>query len=244
MTELSLRTPSAPQNTAAAVEKPPLGGWYPGARLDPDCARTLDAVIDTLIPGGDDFPAPSEVGVRRFIERYVTPPGQPEIWYPFLPERELMAWLDTLDGFVDSALDKRMRTLSQLEYNEPGFFARLRDLVYQAYYSRPEVVRAINTLPAGKDYRVSPQPYGYAEVIDDWDEALLARVTGSYTRTEDIVRVPLPDGLAGPDEKAPADRNGPSHRAGPVPPEDGPQRPDGGTVQSASDTVAIHEEET
>lgn len=241
MTDLSLRTPSAPQDTAAPVEKPPLGGWYPGARLDPVRARTLDAVIDTLIPGGDGFPAPSEVGVRRFIERYVTPPGQPEIWYPFLPDRKLTARLDALDGFVESAHDERARTLSQLERDEPGFFARLRDLVYQAYYSRPETVRAINTLPAGKDYRVSPQPYGYAEVIDNWDEALLARVTGSYTRTEDIVRVPLPDGLAGPDEKAPTDRDGQSHRAGAVPPEDGPQRPDGGTVQPASDTAVTHE---
>jgi hypothetical protein len=49
------------------------------------------------------------------------------------------------------------------------------------------VTKAINlTLEAGKDYRSPAQPYGYADVIEEWPQELLDRVEGDYLRTEDV----------------------------------------------------------
>lgn len=203
MTSLSFSRPDAGPETPVRWEKPPLGGWRPAPPLSTPRAATFDAIADTLIPPEGGFPAPSTVGVRAFAERYVAPEGQPATWYPFLSVDELHRSLDALDGLAEAAEAKRIRVLQSVETEMPAFFAAVRDLVYQGYYSRPEVVRAINEhLPAGRDYRITPQPYGYAEVIDDWDEDLLSRVRGTYTATQDVVRLALPADLAGPDEKA------------------------------------------
>lgn len=203
MTDLSLARPDAGTHAPGRWEKPPLGGWRPAPPLSAPRAATFDAVADTLIPPENGFPAPSAVGVRTFTERYVAPDGQPATWYPFLTADDLNRHLDALDGFPDAAPSERIRVLRAVESETPAFFAALRDLVYHGYYSRPEVVRAINErLPAGRDYRITPQPYGYAEVIEDWDDALLSRVLGTYTATQDVVRLELPADLAGSDEKA------------------------------------------
>ncbi|MBW0100898.1 gluconate 2-dehydrogenase subunit 3 family protein [Pseudonocardia sp. KRD291] len=184
--------------------KPPLGGWLPGVRLTEAQAAVLNAVADELIPGGDGFPAPSEIDVISFIARYVAPAGTPARWFPFLGENDLRARLDALgDGFVNGGSLARVRVMEGLERDESEFFVRVRDLVYHAYYSRPEVVRAMNrNLPAGRDYRPTPQPYGYSDVMDDWDDELLSRVRGTYTRTEDVRRVMVPADLpVGPARK-------------------------------------------
>ncbi len=207
MTALSFSRPDAGRETPARWEKPPLGGWRPAPPLSAPRAATFDAIADTLIPPEGGFPAPSTVGVRAFAERYVAPEGQPATWYPFLTANKLHRRLDALDGLAEADEAKRIRVLRGVEAEMPAFFAAVRDLVYQGYYSRPEVVRAINEhLPAGRDYRITPQPYGYAEVIDDWDDDLLSRVRGTYTATKDVVRLNLPADLAGPDEKAATQR--------------------------------------
>lgn len=207
MTALSFSRPDAEPDAPARWEKPPLGGWRPAPPLSAPRAATFDAIADTLIPPEGGFPVPSTVGVRAFAERYVAPEGQPATWYPFLSADELHRRLDALDGLAEADEAKRIRVLRGVEAETPAFFAAVRDLVYQGYYSCPEVVRAINEhLPAGRDYRITPQPYGYAEVIDDWDDDLLSRVRGTYTATEDIVRLDLPADLAGPDEKAATQR--------------------------------------
>lgn len=211
MTDLSFARPDAGPHAPVRWEKPPLGGWRPAQPLSAPRAATFDAVADTLIPPDNGFPAPSEVGVRAFAERYVAPDGQPATWYPFLTADELHRQLDALDGLAHAAPSERIRVLKAVESDTPAFFAAVRDLVYQGYYSRPEVVRAINErLPAGRDYRITPQPYGYAEVIEDWDDALLSRVRGTYTATEDVVRLDLPADLARPDQKAVTTREGDS----------------------------------
>ncbi|MHA6793003.1 gluconate 2-dehydrogenase subunit 3 family protein [Pseudonocardia bannensis] len=188
MTDLSLTSHDA---------RPPLGGWLPGVRLTEAQAAVLNAAADELIPGGEGFPAPSEVDVISFIARYVAPSGVKPKWFPFFGEDELRVRLDALgQGFVDSTSAQRVAVLEGLERDEAEFFTRLRDVVYHAYYSRPEVIRAMNrNLTAAKDYRNSPQPYGYSDVMDDWDDELLSRVRGTYIRTEDVRRVEIPADL-------------------------------------------------
>jgi hypothetical protein len=188
MVYVSLTTPDG---------KPPLGGWLPSIRLNELQTAVLNAAADELIPGSDGFPAPSDVDVISFITRYVAPSGQEPKWYPFLGEDDVKARLDALgDGFAGAAPEQRVRLLQELEHDEPEFFGRLRDVVYHAYYSRAEVVHAINrNLTAGRDYRTTPLPYGYSDVMDDWDDELLGRVRGSYKRTEDVTSLPVPAGL-------------------------------------------------
>lgn len=180
-----------------AGSKPPLGGWLPPIQLTEVQVAVLNAAADELVPAGDGFPAPSEVDVISFIVRYVAPSDQEPKWFPFLGEDDFKTHLDRLgQEFVASTSGTKVLALQRLERDGVDFFSHLRDVVYYAYYSRPEVIRAINrNLEAGRDYRSSPQPYGYTDVMDDWDENLLSRVHGSYTCTEDVVPLPIPTDL-------------------------------------------------
>ncbi|WP_158628572.1 gluconate 2-dehydrogenase subunit 3 family protein [Saccharopolyspora rhizosphaerae] len=179
---------------SAVGGKPPLGGWLPPIRLTERQGTVLNAVADEFIPGGDGFPPPSDVDVLSFITRYVTPAGQDAKWFPFLGENDFKARLEKLgDSFLQATSAERVAILSGLEWDEPEFFGHLRDVVYYAYYSRPAVVHTMNrSLRAGRDYRLSPQPYGYTDVMDDWDDELLARVRGSYRRTAEVRRIEVP----------------------------------------------------
>ncbi|MGH3641386.1 MAG: gluconate 2-dehydrogenase subunit 3 family protein [Mycobacterium sp.] len=189
---------------AGGPDKPPLGGWVPQVEFDTATTVFLNALADTLIPPGGGYPSPSTVDIVGFFRRYVTPSGQEARWYPFVSVEHIARaaqWLGA--DFARSDEAARVAGVACLENEHIEEFSRLRDLVYHAYYSRPAVISAINAQsPAGRDYRVSPQPYGYADTIDDWDEELLSRVRGTYRRTENVVRVALPDTLAGPNETA------------------------------------------
>lgn len=193
------RPPSADRDPRSRfrAEKPPIGGWLPGISITPTQISVLTAMADRLIPGGGGFPAPSEVDVVSFFRRYIAPEGQEPKWFPFIGESEFQARLDALgEEFVRSSPAAQVETLQTLEKTEEFFFARIRDLTYYAYYSRPAVITAINAnLEAGKDLRNSPQPFGYSDTMDDWDEQLLSRVRGTYTRTEDVRPVEVPADL-------------------------------------------------
>lgn len=181
--------------------KPPVGGWLPPIDLSELQRKVFEAIADELIPEAAGWPAPSEVDVVSFFVRYVAPASMDPAWYPFLGENEVKAKLEGLgEQFVSLSRAQRVDALKSLESDDCSFFSRIRDVVYFGYYSRPEVVRAINrNLEAGRDYRFAPQPYGYADVIDGWDEELLsrARQRGNYKRTDDVTRLSLPDDVPG-----------------------------------------------
>jgi hypothetical protein len=175
-----------------AEHKTPFGGNPKPIEFTPDQVAALEAAADELIPGGDGFPAPSEVNVLDYIARYVTPRSKDHTQFPNAHEDDFKANVDAFlgRGFVDGDANGRIATLKRIEAEQPEFFQQLRNLVYYGYYSRREVVRAINrNLPAGRDYRAAPQPYGYWDVIEPWDEGLLAGVVGDYIRTDDAKRV-------------------------------------------------------
>ncbi|KRE76011.1 gluconate 2-dehydrogenase subunit 3 family protein [Arthrobacter sp. Soil762] len=197
--------PRPPRNAEAdprskfRAGKPPIGGWLPGLAFTPTQTVVLNTIVDHLIPGGDGFPAPSEVNVVAFFGKYLPPDGQEPRWFPFIGEVEFKGRLDALgEDFNGADPTDQIETLQLMEQRDPVFFHRLRDLTYYAYYSRPPVIAAINkNLEAGKDLRNSPQPYGYSDTMDDWNDQLFNNVQGSYTRTEDVRPVELPDALRG-----------------------------------------------
>jgi hypothetical protein len=179
--------------------RPPMGGRSGVVRWTPDEQSAIEAVADAIVPGGHGFPAPSEVQIADFVARYTTPGSQPPRWYPYLNHDNLVAHLGHL---LTGALEAGAVTaaVERWERDEPDFFALVRDLVYFGYYSRPAVTQAINDrIAAGRDYRNTPQPYGY-DVAEDWDEGLLARVRGRYLATADVTRLDfLPDYSTGED---------------------------------------------
>ena len=159
-------------------------------QFDAATAAMLAAVADTLIPAGDGFPVPSELRiVEDFMTRYVAA-GDTALYLPGVSEADVAALAGRLaEGFASAAEPERTAAVTELESAEPELFGRLRALVYAGYYSRPGVRAAIAAqLTAGHDFRGAPQPYGYADVIEEWDMDLIKR-EGSYIATEDVVRV-------------------------------------------------------
>ncbi len=167
----------------------PLYGGVPGAVVFSDVEiAVLEAAADQIVPGGEGFPAPSEVGIVAFVAKYVTPAGEPALHYPRAAEDDFKASLGRLGvEFARANGAAQVARLEHVERDEPVFFTQLKELVYYGYYASHEVTSAINrTLEAGKDYRSPAQPYGYADVIEEWPQELLEAVEGDYLRTEDV----------------------------------------------------------
>ncbi|KWX68414.1 gluconate 2-dehydrogenase subunit 3 family protein [Mycobacterium sp. NAZ190054] len=175
--------------------RPRLGGLATPVRFDETETSVIKALADTLIPPGDGFPAPSEVGIVDFFGRYTTPTGFRAKHFPYLEEDELKASLAHLGAeFAHADADSRVEEVKRLEKESEEFFGKIRSLVYYGYYSANAVTAAIQReIPAGRDYHGPPLPYGYLHCIEDWDdEALATAGQGSgYVRTEDVVRVDL-----------------------------------------------------
>jgi hypothetical protein len=184
---------SAAPPTRLVVTKPPLGGAVDAAvGFNDRQVAILKAASDEIIPPGAGFPAPSAVGVvEDFMPRYITPRGEEPQHFPFVAEAEFKSAVDALgQGFVDAGSDRRVEMLRAVERDNSTFFVHLRDLVYYGYYSRPAVTEAIRAnLEAGRDYHGAPQPYGYAETMEDWDVSMLPRGRGRYIPTAEVKRV-------------------------------------------------------
>lgn len=210
--------------------KPRLGGSAKPVMFTQEQAAILGAAADRIIPGGAGFPAPSEVGVVDFIGRYVTPSGEELKWFPFAGEDDFKAEVDKLGGdFLRAEPAVQVEALERTEQESEAFFSQLRSLVYYGYYSRPEVTKAINeNVEAGRDYRSPPQPYGYLDVIEDWDRSMLPRVRGTYIRTEDVKRtvVRAPTEPPPPGEAPSGEALGAQHPSAPEqsPGPNGPER--------------------
>ncbi len=176
------------------VGRPRLGGLEEPVEFSERQTAILNAAADEIVPPGEGFPAPSEVGVVDFIGRYTAPSGEKAIHYPLVEEDDFKAAIDGLLGeeFLSADSAGRVEILKRIESEDETFFAQLRGLVFYGYYSRPEVTLAIQkNVPAGRDYHGPPQPYGYIRTIERWDHSLYEHGRGSYIKTEDVERIDL-----------------------------------------------------
>ncbi|GFG53513.1 hypothetical protein CQY20_22155 [Mycolicibacterium agri] len=175
--------------------RPRLGGLAVPVQFDEAETKIIAAIADTLIPPGNGFPAPSEVGIANFFGRYTTPSGFRPKHYPYLGEDRLKSTLAVLgEEFADSDAQARTQVLQRMEKDDEEIFGQLRSLVYYGYYCADSVIAAIQReIPAGRDYHGPPLPYGYLHCIEDWDDESLATAGqgAGYIRTEDVVRVDL-----------------------------------------------------
>lgn len=175
--------------------RPRLGGLAQPVEFSSAETGIIEAIADTLIPPGDGFPAPSDVGIAEFFGRYTTPTGFRAKHFPYLEEDDLKAALAQLgEAFVSAGNDERVQEIRRLEKEEEELFGQLRSLVYYGYYAAGEVTAAIQReIPAGRDYHGPPLPYGYLHCTEDWDEEALSTAGqgAGYIPTDQVVRVDL-----------------------------------------------------
>jgi hypothetical protein len=90
--------------------------------LNEDERSALRTAMDEIIPAGDGMPSATEAGGIEYLERVMR--QEPEVAEN---TRALLAEL------------KVHRTLGEFEAKAAPEFARLRDFVYEAYYTQPEI---------------------------------------------------------------------------------------------------------
>jgi hypothetical protein len=118
---------------------------------------SLDALLDTLLPGDADWPAGGALDLAATVETDV---GADAL-------RALLARLPP--DFAAGDADRREAALRAIENDLPEVFGRLVDAAYLAYYTAPRVRMVIERV-TGYAAR-PPQPLGYE--LEPFDERLL-----------------------------------------------------------------------
>ncbi len=126
--------------------------------LPPDALR---AALDRLVPPVDGLPGAGSLGVLDDVKRM----GAQHPRYRQSLPRFGEALLATEPAFAAVAGEAQDAALRRIEAGSPSEFALFLELVYFAYYSRPEVHARIG-------WRTGPlQPLGFA--LSPFDEAVL-----------------------------------------------------------------------
>ena len=127
---------------------------------------TLRAAMDAIVPAADGMPAAGEAGVLGYLEGVAA--REPDVKEQL---RRAAAALDRRARPAPFASLKdagRVRALEALEAKEPALFESLRDLVYEGYYTRPEVWKLLGFEFYGPDRPGPGAP--------EFDEEAVARV--------------------------------------------------------------------
>jgi hypothetical protein len=106
--------------------------------------NALHAAMDEIIPAGDDMPAASEAGGLQYLKRLAAEDADVAA-----DIRRSLAALDKCSerlfekAFDLVAREARISALGRLETTAPIEFTRLRDYIYEAYYTQPRVWKLI-----------------------------------------------------------------------------------------------------
>jgi hypothetical protein len=132
--------------------------------------RTLKAVADVIVPAQDRMPAASAVGAASYVERIAGFDSKlGELLIGGLQAIEVRATSTYALRFDQLPPDSQTEIVAEFEKRDPpGFFPALRDLVYEAYYTQPRVMRLIGYNFRSGRRRTAP--------IEAFDERSLARV--------------------------------------------------------------------
>jgi hypothetical protein len=149
--------------------------------LTRDERRALEALMDTLLPGGNGFPAATATGMSELllVRLAALDPAMPA---------QLLAMADT--GHGQPADEAGWREVAyRIEVISPRLFDAFRKEVFLAYYQQPAVIAAIRTL--GIDYNDKPLPEGYpdAHFVPELDTPSHRR--GKWIPTNEVQRVDL-----------------------------------------------------
>jgi hypothetical protein len=132
--------------------------------------ETLSAAMDEIIPAASGMPAASQAGGLDYLERVVpTIQGLAEQFRGGLVKLDEESARRSGQPFVKLARPERVAVLEGLERGaDSAFFRTLRDFVYEAYYTRPEVWQRI-----GYESHLTDHP---GPRMKPFDETVLAQV--------------------------------------------------------------------
>jgi hypothetical protein len=135
----------------------------------PEQRSTLAAAMDEIIPAAQGLPSASQAGCLDYLAR---------AWPEDAGLRvELVKSLEAASESARAAFGRefdrldsegRIAALQRLEQSDPAAFRSLRDTVYEAYYTRPEVWKRL-----GHEFYPPERP---GPLPPPFDESLLARV--------------------------------------------------------------------
>ncbi len=126
--------------------------------LSPEETLAIDALTDTLLPGGDGFPAASAVGIGAWIAARAA-------YSDAL--RDVLALLSP--GFHELAPGPREAEARDVEVRHPVVFERFVQAAYAGYYTSLPVLSVIEEATG---YHARPQPFGYAPPA--FDDAIVS----------------------------------------------------------------------
>jgi hypothetical protein len=131
--------------------------------------ETLVAAMDEIIPTANDMPSASQAGGLDYLERVMpTVQGLLEQFRQGLGKLDAESRKLAGQPFAKLSRPERVKVLTALERDAaPDLFATLRDFVYEAYYTRPDVWRRIGYESHLTDHR-GPQ-------MKPFDESVLAQ---------------------------------------------------------------------
>ena len=163
------------QNEPAALEKPP-----PTAN---GLANILADFVDALIPGDDNWPSASKVGVQAvLVNRLADLDREDDI-------DRVVEFITAAGGFAGKSEVERSAIVAVLERRHPELFKLICQAVYFAYYESPAAAARIRSL--GFSYRLRPHIGGYPMPRVDAIRDRPHHERGSYLRTEDVCRLDL-----------------------------------------------------
>ena len=152
-----------------------LGSFSPALlRAEPFGAnekRILRAAIDTLIPPAGGMPAASAVGGVDYIDRVTAADARMRALVSGgLRAVDTHCLTATGVEFAASRPDQQLEVLSHFERADTpaGFFAALRDITYEAYYTQPQIWKLL-----GYTFRRSSKRTAQ---LERFDENRVARV--------------------------------------------------------------------
>jgi hypothetical protein len=143
--------------------------------------RALVALLDTLLPGGEGFPAASaSYMVDLFASRLLA----------VAPEAmaQIIGLVDTGSGLPGDAAGWQAAAY-RIEVILPRLFGEFRKQAYLAYYEQPAVITAIRAL--GITYNDAPLPEGYPQQRFEPARDTPTHGRGTWLRTDEITRVDL-----------------------------------------------------
>ncbi len=144
-----------------------------------DLLRTL---ADTLIPGGEGFPAASATGaVSSLLAARLCGADAA------LPAK-LMAAV-AAQGALPASPQAWRACVARLQAVEPKLFGELRKYTYLTYYEQPETIAAIRAM--GLRYNTAPLPEGYSTEPFEASRDAPRHSRGRWVATEDIKRVDI-----------------------------------------------------
>jgi gluconate 2-dehydrogenase subunit 3-like protein len=150
------------------------------AVFTPDERATLSAAMDEIIPAADSMPSAAQVGGLEYLER-VAPqlPGLLDQFRQGLAKLDAESRKRSGQPFQKLSRADRAEVLRTLERGAaPDFFRTLRDFVYEAYYTRPEVWQRIG-------YELHPTDHAGPH-MKPFDESVLAQVRKRGKRYREV----------------------------------------------------------